>query len=128
MLFRSQADQGTIFLDEIGDMPLAMQAKLLRTLQEGTIVRLGGKREVRVEVRLVAATHRDLQADVAQTGLGQERRTPGRIASAQTGLANTFCRRGWQGDWQQRRRRHPCPHRSTTVRRVNPRHGLDPPD
>jgi Nif-specific regulatory protein len=60
-----QADRGTIFLDEIGDMPLAMQAKLLRTLQEGTIVRLGGKREVKVDVRLVAATHRDLQADVA---------------------------------------------------------------
>jgi Nif-specific regulatory protein len=61
-----QADHGTIFLDEIGDMPLAMQAKLLRTLQEGTIVRLGGKREVKVDVRLVAATHRDLQADVAR--------------------------------------------------------------
>ncbi len=60
-----QADQGTIFLDEIGDMPLAMQAKLLRTLQEGTIVRLGGKREVKVNVRLVAATHRDLETDVA---------------------------------------------------------------
>jgi Nif-specific regulatory protein len=61
-----QADRGTIFLDEIGELPLQMQAKLLRTLQEGTIVRLGGKREVPVNVRLVAATHRDLQADVAQ--------------------------------------------------------------
>ncbi|MDO8252556.1 MAG: sigma 54-interacting transcriptional regulator [Rhodoferax sp.] len=59
-----QADHGTIFLDEIGDMPLAMQTKLLRTLQEGTIVRLGGKREIRVDVRLVAATHRDLETDV----------------------------------------------------------------
>ena len=67
-----QADQGTIFLDEIGDMPLAMQAKLLRTLQEGTIVRLGGKREVRVDVRLVAATHRDLQADVARGSFRQD--------------------------------------------------------
>ncbi|TXT39477.1 MAG: Nif-specific regulatory protein [Comamonadaceae bacterium] len=60
-----QANHGTIFLDEIGDMPLAMQTKLLRTLQEGTIVRLGGKSEIKVDVRLVAATHRDLETDVA---------------------------------------------------------------
>lgn len=61
-----QADHGTIFLDEIGDMPLAMQAKLLRTLQEGTIVRLGAKREIKVDVRLVAATHRDLEVEVTK--------------------------------------------------------------
>jgi Nif-specific regulatory protein len=60
-----QANHGTIFLDEIGDMPLAMQTKLLRTLQEGTIVRLGGKSEIKVDVRLVAATHRDLETDVS---------------------------------------------------------------
>ena len=60
-----QADRGTIFLDEIGEMPLAMQTKLLRTLQEGTIVRLGGKRELKVTVRVVAATNRDLAQDVA---------------------------------------------------------------
>jgi Nif-specific regulatory protein len=59
-----QADRGTIFLDEIGEMPLAMQTKLLRTLQEGTVVRLGGKREIKVSVRLVAATNRDLASDV----------------------------------------------------------------
>ena len=59
-----QADGGTIFLDEIGEMPLALQAKLLRTLQDGTLVRLGGRREVKVDFRLVAATHRDLSADV----------------------------------------------------------------
>jgi len=59
-----QAHTGTIFLDEIGELPLAMQSKLLRTLQEGTLVRLGGQREVKVNVRLVAATHRDLAADV----------------------------------------------------------------
>ena len=63
-----QADRGTIFLDEIGEMPLAMQTKLLRTLQEGTIVRLGGKREVKVAVRVVAATNRDLELDV-QAGI-----------------------------------------------------------
>ncbi len=59
-----QADRGTIFLDEIGEMPLAMQTKLLRTLQEGTIVRLGGKREIKVAVRVVAATNRDLAQEV----------------------------------------------------------------
>ncbi|WP_445769269.1 sigma-54 interaction domain-containing protein [Rheinheimera sp.] len=55
-----QADKGTIFLDEIGEMPLGMQSKLLRTLQEKTIVRLGGGREVKVAVRVVAATNHDL--------------------------------------------------------------------
>jgi Nif-specific regulatory protein len=60
-----QAHGGTIFLDEIGELPLSMQAKLLRTLQEGTLVRLGGQKEVKVDVRLVAATHRDLAQEVA---------------------------------------------------------------
>lgn len=59
-----QADTGTIFLDEIGELPLAMQAKLLRTLQESTIVRLGGKQEKKIDIRLVAATNRDLTRDV----------------------------------------------------------------
>jgi len=59
-----QAHRGTIFLDEIGELPLAMQSKLLRTLQEGTLVRLGGTREVRIDVRLVAATNRDLAREV----------------------------------------------------------------
>ena len=57
------AHGGTIFLDEIGELPLALQAKLLRTLQEGTVVRLGGQRERQVRVRLVAATHHDLEAE-----------------------------------------------------------------
>ena len=61
-----QANKGTIFLDEIGDLPLAMQTKLLRTLQEGTVVRLGGQREIKIDVRIVVATHRDLAAEVAQ--------------------------------------------------------------
>ena len=59
-----QAHRGTIFLDEIGELPLAMQSKLLRTLQEGTLVRLGGTREIRIDVRLVAATNRDLAREV----------------------------------------------------------------
>jgi len=53
-------------------MPLAMQTKLLRTLQEGTVVRLGGKREVKVDVRLVTATHRDLEAEVARGRFRQD--------------------------------------------------------
>ena len=60
------ADGGTIFLDEIGELPLPLQTKLLRTLQEGTVLRLGGKREKKVDVRLVAATHRDLEQEVSQ--------------------------------------------------------------
>ena len=67
-----QADAGTIFLDEIGEMPLSMQTKLLRTLQEGTITRLGGKREIHVDVRLVAATNRDLQNGVASGAFRQD--------------------------------------------------------
>ena len=60
-----QADGGTLFLDEIGELPAALQPKLLRTLQEGTLTRLGGRREQRVDVRLVVATHRDLAQEMA---------------------------------------------------------------
>ncbi len=59
-----EADGGTLFLDEIGDMPLAMQAKLLRVLQERQVTPLGTNRVVTVDVRVVAATHRDLAAMV----------------------------------------------------------------
>jgi two-component system, NtrC family, nitrogen regulation response regulator NtrX len=55
-----QAHHGTLFLDEIGDMPLAMQAKLLRVLEEGEVERVGGDRPVAVDVRVLVATHRDL--------------------------------------------------------------------
>jgi len=56
-----QAHRGTIFLDEIGDMPLSMQAKLLRVLEEGEVERVGGDKPVKVDVRVVVATHRDLE-------------------------------------------------------------------
>jgi DNA-binding NtrC family response regulator len=67
-----QADQGTIFLDEIGDMPLNMQAKLLRVLEEGEVERIGGDKPVSVNVRVVVATHRDLEARVREENFRQD--------------------------------------------------------
>lgn len=61
-----QAKGGTVFLDEIGDMPLTIQAKLLRLLQENSIERLGGKEPIDVDVRIIAATNRDLEEAVSQ--------------------------------------------------------------
>lgn len=59
------ADGGTIFLDEIGEMPPSLQVKLLRVLQDGAFERLGGSKTIQVDVRVIAATSRDLKADVA---------------------------------------------------------------
>jgi len=67
-----QADQGTIFLDEIGDMPLGMQAKLLRVLEEGEVERIGGDKAISVNVRVVVATHRDLEARVREEKFRQD--------------------------------------------------------
>ncbi|HER62953.1 MAG TPA: sigma-54-dependent Fis family transcriptional regulator, partial [Desulfobacteraceae bacterium] len=60
-----QADGGTLFLDEIGETAPAMQAKLLRVLQEHEVQRVGGQETIRVDVRIIAATNRDLEQDVA---------------------------------------------------------------
>jgi two-component system nitrogen regulation response regulator NtrX len=67
-----QADRGTIFLDEIGDMPLSMQAKLLRVLEEGEVERIGGDKPVAVNVRVLVATHRDLEARVREEKFRQD--------------------------------------------------------
>jgi two-component system, NtrC family, nitrogen regulation response regulator NtrX len=67
-----QANQGTIFLDEIGDMPINMQAKLLRVLEEGEVERIGGDKPVSVSVRVVVATHRDLEARVREEKFRQD--------------------------------------------------------
>src|SRR5438477_11691738 len=56
-----QAERGTIFLDEIGDMPLSMQAKLLRVLEEGEVERIGSDKPTAVDVRVIVATHRNLE-------------------------------------------------------------------
>src|SRR6188508_3294099 len=59
-----QADRGTIFLDEVGDMSLKTQAKVLRVLQEGEVERLGSSRTIKVDVRVIAATNKDLEAEI----------------------------------------------------------------
>jgi PAS domain S-box-containing protein len=60
------ADGGTVFLDEIGEMPLDMQTRLLRVIEEGTVCRIGSSREVVVNVRIIAATNTELEAEVAK--------------------------------------------------------------
>ena len=70
-LFES-ADGGTIFLDEIGELPPAIQPKLLRVLQEGTVRRVGADRETRIDVRVISATNRDLEKDAAEGRFRQD--------------------------------------------------------
>jgi len=67
-----QAHGGTLFLDEIGDMPVAMQAKLLRVLEEGEVERVGGDKPIEVNVRVVVATHRNLEDLVKQNAFRRD--------------------------------------------------------
>ncbi|HXT24482.1 MAG TPA: sigma-54 dependent transcriptional regulator [Candidatus Eisenbacteria bacterium] len=67
-----QAEGGSLFLDEIGDMPVTMQAKLLRVLEEGEVERVGGDKPVKVNVRVVVATHRNLEELVAQNAFRRD--------------------------------------------------------
>jgi DNA-binding NtrC family response regulator len=66
------ADGGSVFLDEIGDMPLTMQVKLLRVIQEKEILPVGGEKPISVDVRFIAATHRDLKEDVEKGHFRQD--------------------------------------------------------
>jgi two-component system nitrogen regulation response regulator NtrX len=67
-----QAHEGTLFLDEIGDMPLHMQAKLLRVLEQNEVERIGGDKPIKVNVRVIVATHRNLEELVSQGGFRQD--------------------------------------------------------
>jgi hydrogenase-4 transcriptional activator len=67
-----RADRGTLFLDEVGELTPAAQVRLLRVLQDGTFERVGGQRQLRADVRIIAATHRDLQAMVADGRFRQD--------------------------------------------------------
>ena len=66
------ASGGTLFLDEVGDMPLPLQAKLLRFLQERVIERVGGRKEIPVDVRVICATHKDLHELIRQTDFRED--------------------------------------------------------
>ncbi|HEY5691667.1 MAG TPA: sigma-54 dependent transcriptional regulator [Cyclobacteriaceae bacterium] len=67
-----QADNGTIFLDEIGDMSLAAQAKVLRALQENKITRVGGDKDIAINVRVLAATNKDLRKEIEQNNFRED--------------------------------------------------------
>lgn len=66
------ADKGTVFFDEIGDMPLSMQVKMLRTIQEKELLRVGGTSTIPVDLRFIAATHRDLKHEVEKGSFRQD--------------------------------------------------------
>ncbi len=67
-----QAEGGTLFLDEIGDMSLSAQAKVLRALQESKITRVGGEKEIKVNVRVIAATNKDLLKEIEETNFRED--------------------------------------------------------
>ena len=67
-----QASGGTLFLDEIGDMSLSAQAKVLRALQENKITRVGGEKEITVDVRVIAATNKDLRREIEERNFRED--------------------------------------------------------
>ena len=85
------ANKGTLFLDEVGDIPLELQAKLLRVLQEQEFERLGSNRTHKVDVRLIAATHRDLPGMVKQSDFSRGPVLPiESISDQRSGAAATY--------------------------------------
>jgi hypothetical protein len=101
------ADKGTLFLDEVGDIPLALQAKLLRVLQEQEFERLGSTHTHQVDVRLVAATNRDL-AEMVKKGerISNYAAAVARAPRRHSGPGTTFCRDLRPPDGQANRTRH----------------------
>ncbi len=110
-----QADGGTLFLDEIGDMAPAMQAKVLRVLQDGELTRVGSAAEIKVDVRLISATNRDLEALLGEGRFREDlyyrintltlrapalRERPSDVAALVAHFAETACRRNL---WKPRR-------------------------
>jgi DNA-binding NtrC family response regulator len=110
-----QADGGTLFLDEIGDMPAAMQAKLLRVLQDGEVTRVGGSAVIKADVRVISATNQDLDALIAQGRFREDllyrintitlrtpalRERPGDVPTLAQHFAEAACRRN---HWRPRR-------------------------
>jgi transcriptional regulator with GAF, ATPase, and Fis domain len=94
-----QAHRGTIFLDEISEMPLSVQAKLLQVLQDHEFSRLGSEHDIRVDVRVIAATNRDLARYVVEGGF-----PGGRLPSAERGAPSSSAPAGAPGG-----DRDPCP-------------------
>ena len=117
-----QAHRGTLFLDEIGDMPAAMQAKLLRVLEEGEVERIGADKPTKVDVRVVVATHRNLEQLVESGGFRRDLyhrvvvfpRDAAAAARALRGFAGTggaLCAAGERAEWMEAGSVQPRSHR-----------------
>ena len=103
-----QADRGTIFLDEVGDMSAKTQAKVLRVLQEGEVERLGSARTIKVDVRVIAATNKDLEEEIERGTLPRgsllpaERDSDSRAAAARSARRHSGARPALRGAVQPR--------------------------
>jgi chemotaxis protein methyltransferase CheR len=118
------ANGSTIFLDEIGELPLGLQAKLLRVLQSGEFERLGSSKTLKAEVRVIAATNRNLEEEVRQGRFREDlwyrlnvipitvpplRQRREDIPLLVSGFCGQVCQEGWERDHQDYRRHHGKP-------------------